>query len=264
MQLATASVPDLSRTVLIREERDNLYNASGQCKRISAPESGSFHVVHGKGSAVGTVVMFQCSPMHQLVGHGMTTCVWRGNNNTSWTSSPPTCKPISKYDTFGFKVAVIASIVSCAIILLMSMAFFICCLVKCVKKGERRRLEREKVEWHQLDCEDLENMQATYFGVKGRNNNNNKSGSRPTYDEWIHLAYENQGFCRCHETQGGIIATSKLENHPRYPSKQMSAKHFVPPACNVAIQTVSGGHILEVHGRDEEILRRFDHLPESQ
>ncbi|KAL6075351.1 hypothetical protein STEG23_005301 [Scotinomys teguina] len=109
-----------------------------------------------------------------MVGSGLLTCTWNGSI-ADWSSGSPVCKAVPPHETLGFKVAVIASIVSCAIILLMSMAFLTCCLLKCVKKSERQHADRTAQLWYQLRGEDLETVQAAYLGLKGHNYNNSSS-----------------------------------------------------------------------------------------
>ncbi|XP_013362355.1 PREDICTED: sushi domain-containing protein 3 isoform X2 [Chinchilla lanigera] len=117
-------------------------NRTGTCTQLQPPPRGTLQVLRGDGTAVGTVLVFHCPSGHQMVGSGLLTCAWRGII-ADWSSGIPVCKAVPPHETFGFKVAVIASIVSCAIILLMSMAFLTCCLLKCVKRSEQRRSSRD-------------------------------------------------------------------------------------------------------------------------
>uniref|UniRef100_A0A8C9B821 Sushi domain containing 3 n=1 Tax=Phocoena sinus TaxID=42100 RepID=A0A8C9B821_PHOSS len=117
-------------------------NCTGMCVQVQPPLQGTFQVLHGNGTSVGTVIVFHCPSGHQMVGSGLLTCVWKGSI-AEWSSETPMCKTVPPYETFGFKVAVISSIVSCAIIMLMSMAFLTCCLMKCVKRSEQRRSNRD-------------------------------------------------------------------------------------------------------------------------
>ncbi|XP_004442803.1 PREDICTED: sushi domain-containing protein 3 [Ceratotherium simum simum] len=150
-------------------------NRTGTCAQVQPPLQGTLQLLRGDGASVGTVIVFHCPSGHQMVGSGLLTCAWKGSV-AEWSSGTPVCKAVPPYETFGFKVAVIASIVSCAIILLMSMAFLTCCLMKCVKRSQQRRSARAAQLWLQPRDGDLETVQAAYLGLKGLSNS---SGGEP-------------------------------------------------------------------------------------
>ncbi|KAM7404942.1 hypothetical protein PAMP_012245 [Pampus punctatissimus] len=96
-----------------------------------------------------------------------------GTNSTRWVGETY-CKPLSAYEDYGFHVAVLASIISSAIIVLVSMAFITCCLLDCIKEDNRKKQERESDVW-QLEEQAQHQMNRPCYSHKGRNNNNNNT-----------------------------------------------------------------------------------------
>uniref|UniRef100_A0A146Z382 Sushi domain containing 3 n=1 Tax=Fundulus heteroclitus TaxID=8078 RepID=A0A146Z382_FUNHE len=173
MSAATASVADVrlenkedSRT------RSDSGRAQAQCTPRPLPAVGTQRIIQGNGTNVGTVISLQCPAKHKLVGKDL-TCIM-GTNSTRWVGET-FCQPLSPYEDYGFRVAVLASIISTGIILLMSVAFITCCLLDCIEEDENKRNGREP-DGHRWEGQDQRQRDSgSHYGHKGRNNNNNNA-----------------------------------------------------------------------------------------
>lgn len=191
---------------------------------------------------MGTVISLQCPAKHKLVGSEL-MCVMV-TNSTHWVGETY-CKPLSPYEDYGFRVAVLASIVSSAIIFFMSVAFITCCLLDCIKEDKRTDNERESDmrQWEE-QAHHREDYRSRY-SHKGRNNNNNNTQEK-VLSLWDTSAAvcDNTAACRCHQQYAFGAACSYgaapplpilpgYDYHrPLLPRNPESTHVFAPPEYN--------------------------------
>lgn len=66
-------------------------NFLGQCAPMPPPPQGSFTLVAGNGTSVGTVMTLVCSHRHRPISGGLISCV-QESNGTQWRGGNPECK----------------------------------------------------------------------------------------------------------------------------------------------------------------------------
>ncbi|XP_070767036.1 sushi domain-containing protein 3 [Enoplosus armatus] len=199
MSAATASIADVSRTNKDdSRDRNRSGQSQAQCTPMPLPALGTQRIIQGNGTNVGTVISLQCPAKHKLMGSEL-MCVM-GPNSTHWVGETY-CKPLSSYEDYGFRVAVLASIVSSAIILFMSMAFITCCLVDCIKEDKRKKQERESDVWQWEEQGQRQEDNRSRYSHKGRNNNNNNAQEKllSLWDTGNPAMCDNMRGCRCHQ-----------------------------------------------------------------
>ncbi|XP_077196909.1 uncharacterized protein LOC143838889 [Paroedura picta] len=104
-----------------------LYTCPARCAALHPPSHGFVYIDEGSGSSPGSVVIYWCREGYQLVGNGKLTCLLKGRTSY-WSHPPPVCEVIPKPLDKGFRVAIIASLISGVIIVTMSVSFAVCCL----------------------------------------------------------------------------------------------------------------------------------------
>ncbi|XP_058639837.1 sushi domain-containing protein 3 isoform X2 [Onychostoma macrolepis] len=147
----------------------------------------------------------QCPSRHRAVSGGQMSCVW-SSNKTHWSGGTPECKPLSRFEDEGFRLAILVSFISLAIILVMSIIFITSCLVRHVKREERRKMERARKTgaselWQQIDVEGAELQREVLHSQKttnhNNNNNNSSRGERPHTDKHVYGHGDLLTACRC-------------------------------------------------------------------
>ncbi|XP_056320247.1 LOW QUALITY PROTEIN: sushi domain-containing protein 3 [Danio aesculapii] len=169
-----------SQSAAAMAEYRSVHNHTGVCPPLASPALGTLQQVSGDGLRVGSVFILHCPVRHQAMSGGQISCVWsQEDNSTHWSGGTPHCRPLPHIDDKGFRLALLLAFISCAIILLMSIIFITSCLRGCVKREERRRMERaRKTElWQQLNIAEAEMQREMLHNQKNTNNNNHNNNN---------------------------------------------------------------------------------------
>lgn len=188
-------------------EGSSVQNQTGQCAPLLSPVIGSFIVIAGDGTSVGTVIRLQCPSRHRVVSGSQISCLW-SSDNAHWSGGIPECKALTRLEDKGLQLALLLSFISIVIIIFMSIIYITSCLVRHVRHEERRKMERIRRRedakfWQQMDVDGLDPTGEALHGQKIRNNNNNNSNIK---EERQHMettiSTDNQVFShdliRCH------------------------------------------------------------------
>ncbi|XP_064010916.1 uncharacterized protein LOC135181612 [Pogoniulus pusillus] len=118
-----------ARKQLPRDAANGTYmhsNTSAPCAALSPPRYGYYYVDRGSGVSLGSVLVYWCQEGYQLVGSERLSCL-RRESTSSWSHPPPLCQAASQPSAAGSRAAVAASLLSGAVILVLSVAFAVCC-----------------------------------------------------------------------------------------------------------------------------------------
>ncbi|XP_057204143.1 uncharacterized protein si:ch211-242e8.1 isoform X2 [Triplophysa rosa] len=179
-------------------------NTGLKCMSLLPPRRGSYYVEHGTGVSLGSMLVFWCREGYQLVGHEKITCLLQAGV-PRWSSYLPVCESIPRPNDQGLRIALLVSVVSGVVILIMTVCFIVCCCQEHMSKkkenyrtGRSRRkekrssrfrrspswLEREQIDWEAFPPPKL-------FSLSQRLDRPLPPGS-PVYSEVIR-SYENRG-----------------------------------------------------------------------
>ncbi|XP_059363148.1 uncharacterized protein si:ch211-242e8.1 isoform X3 [Carassius carassius] len=199
------------------------------CISVLPPRRGSYYVELGTGVSVGSMLVFWCKEGYQLVGHEKITCILHAGV-PRWSSNLPVCESIPRPNDQGLRIALLVSVVSGVVILVMTVCFIVCCCQERMSKkkekhrtGRSRRretwssrsrrspswLEREHIDWEAFPPPKL-------FSLSQRLDRPLPPGS-PVYSEVVR-AYENRGYERSQES---LLRSSHSTNTTYHANSQI-------------------------------------------